>query len=108
MPGYLLIAFAGIVSYYPYYLSLEAEETSIVVSLFSLGRVFLALFAYFLLGELLSVWQYLGMFVIVIAGAISTYDGGPHKVLKKSFWYMMGCSMLWALQMVMYKRHLTR
>jgi|JI8StandDraft_1071087.scaffolds.fasta_scaffold12322_6 drug/metabolite transporter (DMT)-like permease len=104
VPGYLLIAFAGIVSYYPYYLSLEAEETSIVVSLFSLGRVFLALFAYFLLGELLSVWQYLGMFVIVIAGAISTYDGGPHKVLKKSFWYMMGCSMLWALQMVMYKK----
>ena len=52
VPGYLLIAFAGIVSYYPYYLSLEAEETSIVVSLFSLGRVFLALFAYFLLGEL--------------------------------------------------------
>lgn len=102
-PGYLLVAVVGVLAYLPYFYSLKIEDTSTVISLFSMGRIFLAILAYLLIGEILSIWQYLGLGLIVISSFFLTFEKKKKMNLHLSFWYMLVCSLLWAFQLVLFK-----
>ena len=53
----------------PYFSALKAADSSVVASLFTLGRALTPVMAFLLIGEQLSVWGYIG-FVVVVGGAL--------------------------------------
>ena len=64
---YLLIAIIDIGYLYPYYMALKKTDTSIVSSLFSLGKIFVPVLAFILLKDTLTLPQYIGFFIIIFS-----------------------------------------
>src|SRR3990167_4030040 len=58
------IALIEVLYQYPYFWSLRRTDTSVVAALFSLGKVSVPLFAFFIVGERLAPLQYVGFFVL--------------------------------------------
>ena len=98
----LLISIIEIFYQYPYYKSLREVDTSIVSSLFSLGKIFIPLFAFIFVGERLNNLQYVGFFIIIISSVFLTLDFKKF-VLSKSFFLMFFVSIALSLQGVLYK-----
>ncbi|MFZ2886655.1 MAG: EamA family transporter, partial [Minisyncoccia bacterium] len=68
------IAAIEVLYMYPYYWSLRKADTSVVAALFSLGRLFVPIFAYFLIGEVLRPLQYTGLALIIASSTFLTLD----------------------------------
>ena len=66
IPFFIILGLTGIGYLYPYYKALQNDDTSIVVSLFSLGKIFVPLLAFLLVGEILAISQYIGFFVVIL------------------------------------------
>ena len=64
---YILLAMIDIAYLYPYYIALKNTDTSVVSSLFSIGKVFVPLLSFCVLGDVLSPVQYLGFFIVIFA-----------------------------------------
>ncbi|HYF28762.1 MAG TPA: EamA family transporter [Candidatus Paceibacterota bacterium] len=97
-----VIAIVNVVYAFPYYLALRDADTSVVASLFSLGRIFVPVLAYFILGEVLTLPQYAGFFVIILSSALLTLDLKKLKV-NRAFFLMLACSFVLAFQTILYK-----
>ena len=91
--------------YIVFYLkALQKDDTSIVTSLFSIGKIFVPIFAFFLIGERLNLYQYAGFFIIIISSIFLTSDKINGKFhLNKSFFYMIISSLLHSIEGVLYK-----
>ncbi len=98
----LLIALCNVAYQYPYYWSLRTAETSVVVSLFSLGKIATPLFAFFIVGEHLQKVQYLGFFTIILSSVLLTIDFKKIRLNKECI-YMLIVSVLLTIQLVLYK-----
>ncbi|HAU65776.1 TPA: hypothetical protein DCW61_00330 [Candidatus Uhrbacteria bacterium] len=103
LPFVFLIAFIEVFYLYPYYKALQSDDTSVVSSLFSLGKIFVPLFAFLFIGEILKPTQYLGFFIIILGSATLTLNNRGTLHLNKSFFYMLICSILLAVEAVTYK-----
>jgi drug/metabolite transporter (DMT)-like permease len=104
IPFLILVGFIETVYLYPYYKALQHDDTSIVASLFTLGRVLVPILAFFLVGETLQWHHYLGFLVITLGSAALTVNGDSGKFrLNASFWYMLICSLLLSVEVVIYK-----
>jgi drug/metabolite transporter (DMT)-like permease len=103
IPFLLIVGVIDILYLFPYYKALQNDDTSIISALFSLGKIFVPFFAFLLVGEKLQLTQYLG-FLIIILGSVSLTLNN-HRILRlsKSFFYMLFCSILLALEAVVYK-----
>ena len=101
LPLFFLLGLAEIGYLYPYYQALKHEDTSIVTSLFSLGKIFVPLLAFFIVEEVLTPWQYLGFIIIIVSGALLTIK--EKLRVNRSFWYMALCSLILAFDVVLYK-----
>lgn len=88
---------------YPYYKALQHDDTSVVVSLFSLGKVFIPILAYFILGEKLLLSQYIGFLIIIICGGLLTFKQEEQIRFNRSFLYMFLCTLLLAIEAILYK-----
>ena len=79
-----IIAFLDFLTLIFYYKALREDDTSIVASLFSLGKIFVPILAFFVVGERLSPLQYLAFFIIIFASTLltATNDGGKIKFNK--------------------------
>lgn len=96
------IALIEVCFQYPYYWSLRSTDPSIVSSLFSLGKVFVPILAFFIVGERLSIFQYVGFGIIVVSSVFLTFN--PKKFrLNKAFYLMLFVSFILCLQGVLYK-----
>lgn len=92
-PLLVMIGFTGSAYLLPYYRSLQIADTSIVSSLFSLGRIFIPLTAFIFVGERLSAPQYIGFTIIVIAATLLTFH--PKKFrFNSALWYMTVASLI--------------
>ncbi|MBI2485318.1 EamA family transporter [Candidatus Uhrbacteria bacterium] len=102
---FLLFALALIsVGYlYPYYKALERNDTSVIVSLFALGKVFVPILAFFLVHEVLAPVQYLGVAIVVLSGVFVNFERTAGRKLNSSLWWMIGCTMILAIEAVLYK-----
>jgi len=60
--GFSLTAIAGVL----YIIALKNGELSIIYPIISLSFVWVAILSHFYLGELLKIWQYIGIFAIII------------------------------------------
>lgn len=97
-----LISLIEVLYLYPYYWALRHTDTSVVASLFCLGKVFIPIFAFFLVGERLTAVQYGGFFILVAASILMTLDFRKMR-LNKAFTLMLVVSFVLSLQSVLLK-----
>lgn len=101
LPVILFIGAVEILYMYPYTLSLRNIDTSIVTALFSLGKFFVPLFAFLIVGEKLSPYAYAGFFLILVSSMALSFHRHEWKFrLNSSFFSMLGCSVLLSLSAV--------
>ncbi|MEK6857885.1 MAG: DMT family transporter, partial [Nanoarchaeota archaeon] len=104
IPFYLLLGLINVLYLYPYYKALQNDDTSVVVSLFSLEKLLVPILAFFIVGEILSFTQYIGFFVVILSGSVLTLNNHNKKfTINKSFFYMTLVSFILAFESVLYK-----
>ncbi len=103
VPFIVLVGFLEIFYLFPYYKALQTDDTSVVSSLFSLGRIFIPIFAFFIIGEVVRPEQYFGFFLIIVSSSFLTLKDVRHLKLNRSFFYMILVSVILALDTVIYK-----
>ncbi len=103
LPFIFLSGLLEVIYLYPYYKALKIDDSSNVSSLFSLGRVFIPIFAFIIIGEKIAISQYLGFALIIISGFFLTLRDFKRLKLNKSFLYMMGVAIIVALDSSIYK-----
>ena len=101
LPLLIILGLENTLYLYPYYKALQSDDTSTVVSLFSIGKMFVPLLAFFIVGELLTFTQYVGFAIIIIASTLLTWKGKIQ--FNKSLGYMIVTSLLIAIGIVTYK-----
>ncbi len=103
-PYYLIIGVTEILYLLPYYKSLQLADTSIVAALFSLGTIFIPIFAFFTVKEVLMPYQYFGFILILVSSTLLSLHGRNIKLkIDISLLYMFLAVLLLALQAVTYK-----
>jgi drug/metabolite transporter (DMT)-like permease len=103
-PVLLVIALTNVLYLFPYYEALRSDDTSVVASLFSLGKIFIPVLAFFIVGEALTVPQYLGFLLIIGSSVFLTLKNtGAHVKLSRSLFLMILSSFVVSLQAVAYK-----
>lgn len=104
LPAFIGLGLVNVFYLYPYYRALQVEDTSVTISFFSLGRIFIPVLAYFVVGEVLAVSQYAGVFLIILSGvSLGLSKGGGRVRFSKAFWYIMVASLLIAIEGVLLK-----
>ena len=102
----LAVGICEVLYLYPYYKALKIEESSVVIALFALGKIFIPIIAYFLVGERLTYLHYLGFFLIVFASFAITKQGRLH--FRKSLWLMALTGIILSVHASVYKYNLER
>lgn len=102
-PFIIGVSVIEVVYLYPYFKALQHEDTSIVTALFVLGKIFVPFFAFFIVGETLASIQYVGFCIIILSSALLSVKRATGMRLNVSFYYMLGCSAILALETVLYK-----
>ena len=97
-----LIACIEVAWLFPYYWSLGEIDTSVVASLFSLGKIVLPLLAFFFLGERLHALQYAGFFLIIFASVALSFDRTKLR-LNRAFYLMFAVSIVLAGEAILLK-----
>ncbi len=103
LPFFVVVAFIELFYSYPYYKALQNADTSIAISLFSLGKIFVPILAFVFIKESLLPIQYFGFFLIIGSSFALTFNRQARFRLNKSFFYMLLASALLAIEVVIYK-----
>ncbi len=91
---YLGLALIDVLYLYPFYTALKVIDSSIVAALFSLGQITIPLMSFLFLGEVLSLEQYIGFLVIILASVALSVKGTRIPKLSRAFYYMVLASLL--------------
>ena len=86
----------------PYYHALRNIDTSIVVALFSLGKITIPVLAYFIVNEKLTLIQYCGFGIILLSTFLLNFDIKKLKI-NIAFFLMLVVSVLLSLSSVLSK-----
>ena len=86
----------------PYYHALRNIDTSIVVALFSLGKIAVPVLAYFIVNEKLNFTQYCGFGIILLSTFLLNFDIKKLKI-NIAFFLMLVVSLLLSLSSVLSK-----
>lgn len=104
IPLFIVLGLVGIGYLYPYYKGLQSDDTSIAISFFAIGRIFVPVLAFLIVGEVLDVLQYAGIGLIIISVFLL---GIHHKRssfrLSKAVWYIGFAAFLLAFEGVIFK-----
>ncbi len=103
-PAVLIVALFEILYQIPYFKALKSIDTSIVGAMFSLGRVLLPIFAYFIVGEKLQLHQYIGFFVIIISTLFLNLKKGVRLKINFAFYLMLLASLMTTLSVIFSKK----
>lgn len=88
---------------YPYYKSLQLNDTSIVTALFSLNKFFVPVLAFIVVKEQLTVVQYAGILIVILSNFALNIKNFHSFQLNKSFWWMLICAFILSIETVLYK-----
>lgn len=101
----LIIGMLLIFYYVPYFKALAIDEASRVVPLYQFYPIFSLILSFIFLHQGLRGVQFLGFGLITIGGFILGTEKITGKIfsLRKSFWYMMLSSFLYALTGILFK-----
>lgn len=97
-----IIACIDVLYQIPYYIALRNIDTSIIVALFSLGKIAVPILAYFIVNEKLTYQQYIGFTLIILSTFILNFDIKKFK-LNVAFFLMLIVSLCLSFQSVMSK-----
>ncbi|MBR6409290.1 MAG: hypothetical protein IKS23_03520 [Alphaproteobacteria bacterium] len=100
---YFLLALIDVVYLYPFYSAMKVIDTSIVSALFALGQVIVPILSYFILRDVLSLYQYIGFMIIIMASIALSIKGNKIPKLNRAFYYMLFVSFLLSLRVVIVK-----
>lgn len=94
----------------PYYKALSIDETSRIIPLFQFYPIFVLILSFIFIKEGFSNSQYFGSALIVGSGFLLSVERLEGKIfrLRKSFYYIMISSFLFALAQVLYKFGVTQ
>ncbi len=112
--AFVFIAIASLIEVFyqfPYYTALKKTDTSVVVAMFSLGKLSIPIMAYFMLGEQLAPMQYFGFFIVIFANLLMNLTiskGGNKKklLLNAGFILMLIVSLVCSFQAIVSKKGL--
>ena len=100
----VLAGFVSVAYLFPYYAALRETDTSVVAALFSLERVFVPVWAYLFIGEVVKPSQYIGLGIIVTATVLLNLQNPKKIKLNKAFWLMLLSAVILSFEGVLYKR----
>ena len=103
-PIFVGLGLVNVLYLYPYYRGLQVEDTSITISFFSFGRIFIPILAYFIIGEIITIPQYIGIFLIIMSGFfLSLSQSQLNFRFSNAFGYMMIAAFIVSLEGVLLK-----
>ena len=100
---YFIIACIDIAYLYPYYVSFKKTDTSVISSLFSLGKIFVPCLSFILLRDVLSVSQYIGFAIIIFTSLLLNWQSNVKFRINKAFYLMFLSSFLLACRICLAK-----
>jgi drug/metabolite transporter (DMT)-like permease len=104
IPIFLLLGIINVSYLYPYYKGLQSDDTSTAVSFFSLGRIFILIWAFFIVGEKLSTGKYIGVALIVIGTILLSVKGKLADIkLSKALFYILFAAFIISFEAVLMK-----
>lgn len=104
LPIFFVLGLVGVGYLYPYYRGLKSDDTSVVISFFAIGRIFVPVLAFLIVGEVLDIQQYVGIGCIIISVvALGLHQGRKHFRFSKAIWYIGSAAFLLAFEAVFLK-----
>ena len=104
IPIFTLLGLVNIGYLYPYYKGLKSDDTSVVVSFFAIGRIFIPVLAFLIVGEVLELQQYIGIIIVIISVvSLATHHAGKRLRLSKAAGYITFAAFLLAFEGVFFK-----
>lgn len=108
VPIFLLASFFDIAYLIPYYRAVKLADASVVAALFQFSRLFVPLFAFFVVGERMGMQDYVGFALIMVSGMALSFKSGMHFRFDKAFWLMIFASIMISANVALYKYQLER
>lgn len=103
-PLFLGLGLVGVGYLYPYYRGLQTDDTSVVISFFAIGRIFIPVLAFLIVGEVLDIQQYLGILIIILSVfALGIHHSKQKFRFSKAAWYIGLAAFLLAFEGVFLK-----
>jgi drug/metabolite transporter (DMT)-like permease len=104
IPIFILLGLVGVGYLYPYYRGLKSDDTSVVISFFAIGRVFIPVLAFLIVGEVLDLQQYLGILLIIVSVvALAMHHSRKKFRFSKAVWYIGWAAFLLSFEGVFLK-----
>ena len=100
---YLILSLIDVGYLYPYYSAMKVIDTSIVSALFALGQVIVPILSYFILRDVLSLHQYIGFMIIIMASIALSIKGNKIPKLNRAFYYMLLSSFMLSSRIIFVK-----
>ncbi len=105
----LWMIFGGLIWMAPfilYYRSMAFEEASRVVLLLQLNSLFILIFAFFMIGERLSIGQIPAFILLLTGGVLAAFKPSDHHGWRfsKAFIFMLLAGISWSLSDVIFKK----
>jgi|SRR3989344_1254232 len=99
LPIFALLGLVGVGYLYPYYKGLKVDDTSVVISFFAIGRIFIPILAFLVIGEILHFMQYVGIFLIIVSVvALGLHHRRTQFKMSKAVWYITWAAFFIAIE----------
>jgi len=104
LPFFIATGACDVLYLYPYFKALQTDDTAVVSSLFALGKIFVPILAFFVVGETLTFSQYAGFMLVILSSVFLTLHLKKKQWrIRPAFFYMAIASLLISLEVVLYK-----
>ncbi len=104
LPIFILLGIINVSYLYPYYKGLQSDDTSTAMSFFGLGRIFIPILAFFIVGEKLSFGEYIGIAFIIIGSILLSMKGSLKNIkFSKAIFYILLSSFIISFEGVLLK-----
>ncbi len=100
---YFILGMFDLLYLYPYYTAMKVIDTSIVAALLSLGQIIITILSFIILNEVLTLHQYIGFAIIVMASIALSIKGGKIPKLSRAFWWMLFSSLAVSCRLILAK-----
>ena len=99
----LLLSVINVGYQFPYFAALNKTDTSVVAALFQLEKVFIPIWAFLIVGEVLHPVQYLGFGIIILFSLLLNINRETHIKINSGFWLMCITAIMLSFEGTLYK-----
>lgn len=99
----ILLSVINVGYQFPYFAALGKIDTSIVAALFQLEKIFIPLWAFLIVGEVLYPIQYVGFGLIILFSLLLNINPKAYIKINSGFWLMCLVTIMLSFEGVLYK-----